>query len=75
MVVQQKDIRRHFFARLHHLQAQYCQGRIKKGSPEHAEILALEELESLFVREEMKRHYEIALNLRDRRHEVSVSRS
>jgi hypothetical protein len=63
----------HFFKRLHDLQALYCDGQIKRGSPEHSEILALEELESLFVKEQMKRHYEVELRLLDRARDVMVT--
>ena len=53
----QQDIVCYAFVRLRHLQTLYCDGEIMRGSPEHFEILALEELESLWVREEMRRHY------------------
>jgi hypothetical protein len=59
--VLQQDILFRTLERLHHLQDLYCQGCIEPGSTEHAEILALEELESLLVREEKRRYYETKL--------------
>ena len=61
----QKNIHSHFFARLHKLQALYCDGKIARGSPEHLEILALEELESLVVQNQMKQLYEVELRFLD----------
>lgn len=60
-MVFQQDILLRTLERLHHLQDEYCSGRIEPGSLEHAEILALEELESLLVREEKRRYCEIKL--------------
>jgi hypothetical protein len=55
-----------FFARLHWLQNLYCAGKIAKGSPEHFEILALEELESLVTKQEMQKLCGVQLKLSDR---------
>lgn len=60
-----RDIVRHSFERLHYLQTLYYEGRIQRGSPEHTEILTLEELESLLVGHEMRRLYEIKSRLTD----------
>jgi hypothetical protein len=57
-----------FFVRLHWLQDLYCAGKIAKGSPEHFEILALEELESLVLKQEMQKLYGLQLTLSDRMH-------
>jgi hypothetical protein len=75
MVLQTKDVRRHFFSRLHNLQALYADGKIVRGSPEHSEILALEELESLFVKQQMEKLYGVQLKLQalTRQNVVSVS--
>ena len=73
MGIQHRDIRLQFFARLHNLQALYCAGKISPGSPQHSEILLLEELESLFVRQKMKRLYEVELRLLDRTRQPMVS--
>jgi hypothetical protein len=69
----QKSIRNHFFARLHKLQVLYCDGKIARGSPEHLEILALEELESLFVQNQMKRLYEVELRLLEHKTQDVIS--
>ncbi len=61
------DFLRRSFERLRHLQNLYCDGHFEWGSPEHSEILALEELESFWVREEMKRFHTAKLNMA-RRH-------
>lgn len=53
----QQELDCYAFVRLRHLQTLYCDGEIMRGSPEHFEILALEELESLRVREEKRRHH------------------
>ena len=53
-------------ARLHRLQIDDCDGKIEKGSPEHFEILALEELELLFIKQQMQKLYETNLNLSGR---------
>ncbi len=55
-----------FFVRLHRLQDLYCAGKIAKGSPEHFEILALEELESLVTKQEMQKLSGLQLKLSDR---------
>lgn len=52
--------------RLRYLQSLYCGGKIPWGSPEHFEILAVEELESLCVREKMRRLYEAQQRLEER---------
>jgi hypothetical protein len=66
MLLQKKEMRRNFFSRLRHLQALYTRGKIARGSAEHSEILALEELESFFVKERMDRLYGAQLRLRER---------
>ena len=62
----QQDLLRRSFERLHDLQTLHCAGQFASGSPEHSEILVLEELESLLVREEMRRFYQAKLRLADR---------
>jgi hypothetical protein len=70
-MLQRKDIRLDFFDRLHRLQSLYSNGRILPGSKEHMEIIALEELESMFVQQKMKQHYETELKIFERTSRVA----
>ena len=67
----QQPLLRRSLERLHDLQTLHCAGQIASGSPEHSEILVLEELESLLVREEMRRFYQVKLRLADRARTLS----
>jgi hypothetical protein len=61
----QQDILGQCYQRLRRLQALYFEGQILWGSPEHFEILLLEEMESLLVQQEMRRFYECKSGLAD----------
>jgi hypothetical protein len=61
------------FLRLRYLQDLYSKGAFPSGSPKHFEILALEELESLFVQQQMKRLHEVGLKLSERTKQSMVS--
>jgi hypothetical protein len=65
-MTQHHDIRLDFFDRLHNLQEVYSRGEILPGSKEHIEIIVLEEMESMFVQQQMKRHYETELKIFER---------
>jgi hypothetical protein len=66
LTVFHNDVLSRCFQRLHHLQSLYRNGKILWGSPEHFEILALEEMESRYVREEMRRLYQAQQRLEER---------
>jgi hypothetical protein len=63
-MLEQKNIREILFQRLNNLQNLYCSGEIAQDSPEHWEILALEELESMFVRLQRQRFEHLERRLR-----------
>jgi hypothetical protein len=65
-MMQHSGIRLEFFDRLHELQGLYSCGRIFPGSKEHMEIIVLEEMESLFVQQQMKQLYETELKIFER---------
>ena len=71
-MMQRHDIRLDFFDRLHSLQELYSRGRILPGSKEHMEIIVLEEMESMFVQQQMKRHYETELKIFERKNRVAA---
>ena len=56
-----------FLVRLRFLQNADCDGKIGRDSLEHFEILALEKLESLFVKQEMDKSHAAELGMLDRR--------
>jgi hypothetical protein len=62
----QQDILGQCYRRLRRLQALYFEGQITWGTPEHLEILLLEEMESLLVQEEVKRFYDFEPRLTNR---------
>ena len=70
-MMQRHDIRLDFFDRLHSLQELYSRGRILPGSKEHMEIIVLEEIESMFVQQQMKQHYETELKIFERINRVA----
>jgi hypothetical protein len=68
-----RDFHEQTFNRLHHLKALFCNGAFPSGSPEHAEILALEELGSFFVRQYMRDLHEARMKLSERIGQSMVS--
>jgi hypothetical protein len=54
-------------ARLRFLQIADCDGKVARDSFEYFEILALEKLESLFVKQEMDKLHAAELGMLDRR--------
>jgi len=72
-MTQHHDIRLDFFDRLHNLQEVYSRGEILPGSKEHIEIIVLEEMESMFVQQQMKRHYETELKIFERMNRAARS--
>jgi hypothetical protein len=71
-MMQRNDVRLNFFDRLHKLQGLYSSGRIVPGSKEHEEILILEELESMFVKQQMKQLYETELKILERANQNNI---
>jgi hypothetical protein len=54
------------FARLHRLQEMYYSGKFERGSLQHAEILALEDVESAYVQREAKQFHQVEQSLANR---------
>ena len=71
-MTQRHDIRLDFFDRLHDLQDLYSRGLILPGSKEHMEIIVLEEMESMFVQQQMKQLYETELKIFERRNRAGL---
>jgi hypothetical protein len=66
MMRRHKDIHPDLFARLHKLQELYYSGKFERGSLQHAEILALEDVESVYVQREMKQFHQVEQSLANR---------